>query len=67
MQAQLSQAMYDETHIKLDNAEQQIEDLKLQLDAALGAEDLLVRLTERNYVLSEVIVKSWHKDKKKLK
>lgn len=24
------------------------------MDAALGAEDLLVRLTERNYVLSEV-------------
>ena len=48
------QASYDETVIKLSNAEVQIEDLKLQLDDALAAEDMLVRLTERNLVLGEV-------------
>ena len=48
------QASYDETVIKLSNAEIQIEDLKLQLDDALAAEDMLVRLTERNLVLGEV-------------
>ena len=40
----------------LQNAEQQVEDLKLQLDDALGAEEVLVQLTERNLMLSEVIV-----------
>lgn len=40
----------------LQNAEQQVEDLKLQLDDALGAEEILVQLTERNLMLSEVIV-----------
>ncbi|KIM47423.1 hypothetical protein M413DRAFT_439091 [Hebeloma cylindrosporum] len=49
------QASYDETVIKLSNAETQIEDLKLQLDDALAAEDMLVRLTERNLVLGEKI------------
>ena len=48
------QSSYDETVIKLSNAEIQIEDLKLQLDDALAAEDMLVRLTERNLVLGEV-------------
>jgi len=48
------QASYDETLIKLSNAEVQIEDLKLQLDDALAAEDMLVRLTERNLMLGEV-------------
>lgn len=47
-------ASYDEAKIKLANAEVQIEDLKLQLDDALTAEDMLVRLTERNLVLGEV-------------
>ncbi len=47
-------ASYDETVIKLANAEIQIEDLKLQLDDALGAEDMLVQLTERNLMLGEV-------------
>jgi dynactin 1 len=47
-------AQYDSTLIKLANSETQIEDLKLQLDDALGAEDLLVQLTERNLMLSEV-------------
>jgi len=47
-------ASYDETLIKLANAEQQVEDLKNQLDDALSAEDMVVRLTERNLVLGEV-------------
>ncbi|ODO01512.1 hypothetical protein I350_06332 [Cryptococcus amylolentus CBS 6273] len=38
---------------KLSNAESQIEDLKLQLDDALGAEDMLEQLTDRNLQLSE--------------
>lgn len=42
--------------IMLQNAEQQVEDLKTQLDDALGAEEILVQLTERNLMLSEVIV-----------
>ncbi|KAF8971830.1 dynactin [Flammula alnicola] len=49
------QVSYDETLIKLANAEIQIEDLKLQLDDALTAEDMLVRLTERNLMLGEKI------------
>ncbi|KDR85814.1 hypothetical protein GALMADRAFT_234908 [Galerina marginata CBS 339.88] len=49
------QASYDESLIKLANAETQIEDLKLQLDDALAAEDMLVRLTERNLMLGEKI------------
>lgn len=40
--------------IKLANAEVQIEDLKVQLDDALGAEEMLVQLTERNLMLGEV-------------
>jgi hypothetical protein len=40
--------------IMLQNAEQQVEDLKIQLDDALGAEEMLVQLTERNLMLSEV-------------
>lgn len=39
----------------MSNAEIQIEDLKLQLDDALGAEDMVVQLTERNLVLGEKI------------
>ncbi|KAG7100040.1 hypothetical protein E1B28_001826 [Marasmius oreades] len=49
------QSQYDSTLIKLANAETQVEDLKLQLDDALGAEDLLVQLTERNLMLGEKI------------
>jgi len=41
--------------IMLQNAEQQVEDLKIQLDDALGAEEMLVQLTERNLMLSEVL------------
>lgn len=39
---------------KLSNAEAQVEDLKLQLDDALGAEDMLEQLTERNLQMGEV-------------
>ncbi|CDO76476.1 hypothetical protein BN946_scf184615.g2 [Trametes cinnabarina] len=49
------QSQYESTLIKLQNAEVQIEDLKAQLDDALGAEDLLVQLTERNLMLGEKI------------
>lgn len=49
------QSQYDSTLIKLSNAEVQIEDLKLQLDDALGAEEMLVQLTERNLMLGEKI------------
>ncbi len=47
-------AQYDEALGKLANAEVQVEDLKLQLDDALGAEEMLVQLTERNLELGEV-------------
>lgn len=47
-------AEYDSTLIKLSNAEKQVEELKAQLDDALGAEEMLVQLTERNLVLGEV-------------
>jgi hypothetical protein len=40
----------------LQNAEQQAENLKMQLDDALGAEEILIQLTERNPMLSEVTV-----------
>ncbi|KAI0701257.1 dynactin [Cerioporus squamosus] len=49
------QAEHESALIKLQNAEVQIEDLKAQLDDALGAEDLLVQLTERNLMLGEKI------------
>jgi dynactin 1 len=35
----------------------QIEDLKVQLDDALGAEEMLVQLTERNLMLGEVCLR----------
>jgi len=49
------QAQYDETLGKLANAEVQVEDLKLKLDDALGAEETLVQLTERNLELGKKI------------
>ncbi|CAL1693902.1 unnamed protein product [Somion occarium] len=49
------QGQYESTLIKLTNAEVQIEDLKMQLDDALGAEEMLVQLTERNLMLGEKI------------
>jgi dynactin 1 len=47
------QAQHATALSRLANAEIQVEDLKLQLDDALGAEDLLVQLTERNLLLGE--------------
>ncbi|KAI0931161.1 hypothetical protein AcW2_000104 [Taiwanofungus camphoratus] len=49
------QSQYESTLIILSNAETQIEDLKVQLDDALGAEEMLVQLTERNLMLGEKI------------
>ncbi|KAJ7508441.1 dynactin [Mycena galericulata] len=49
------QSNYETTQIKLANAEIHIEDLKMQLDDALGAEEMLVQLTERNLMLGEKI------------
>ncbi|KAF8481025.1 dynein associated protein-domain-containing protein [Russula ochroleuca] len=48
-------AQLESTLIKLANADTQIEDLKLQLDDALGAEELVVQLTERTLMLGEKI------------
>lgn len=45
----------ESTLIKLANADTQIEDLKLQLDDALGAEEMVMQLTERNLTLGEKI------------
>lgn len=47
-------AQLESTLIKLSNADIQIEDLKIQLDDALGAEELVVQLTERTLMLGEV-------------
>ncbi|KAF8526013.1 dynein associated protein-domain-containing protein [Hysterangium stoloniferum] len=49
------QADYESNVKKLITAETQIEDLKQQLDDALGAEEMLVQLTERNLELGEKI------------
>ncbi|KAF9011292.1 dynactin [Cyathus striatus] len=49
------QAQYEESLIKLSNAETEIEGLKLQVDDSLGVEDMLVQLTERNLMLGEKI------------
>lgn len=42
---------------ELENAESMIEDLKLQLDDALGAQDLVEQLTERNHQLADLVKK----------
>lgn len=47
-------AMFDNNAVELERAEEQVEDLKAQLDDAMGAEDMLEQLTERNLTLSEV-------------
>jgi dynactin 1 len=46
--------LYDTTVTQLEVAESQVEDLKIQLDDALGAEDMLEQLSERNLTLSDV-------------
>ncbi|KAI9454911.1 dynein associated protein-domain-containing protein [Lactarius psammicola] len=48
-------AQFESALIKLANADTQIEDLKIQLDDALGAEEMVVGLTERNLTLGEKI------------
>lgn len=48
------QEEYDTMSSQLARAEEVIESLKLQLDDAMGAEDLLEHLTERNLTLTEV-------------
>jgi dynactin 1 len=50
----LTAGRYELAEAKLANAEAQIEDLKVQLDDALGAEDMLEQLTERNLQMGEV-------------
>jgi dynactin 1 len=39
---------------QLEDAEEAIDDLKQQLDVALGAEDMLEQLTERTLTMGEV-------------
>lgn len=46
--------LYDTTAAQLERAEGQVEDLKVQLDDALGAEDMLEQLTDRNLSLTDV-------------
>ena len=41
---------------RLGAAEQQIDDLKANLDDALGSEEMVVHLTERNLMLTEVAI-----------
>ena len=50
----IHRAQLESTLIKLANADIQIEDLKMQLDDALGAEEMVVQLTERTLMLGEV-------------
>ncbi|KAG8838361.1 hypothetical protein FRC18_004966 [Serendipita sp. 400] len=49
------QSEFDTTLQRLANADVQIESLKQQLDDAMGAEEMLVQLTERNLLLGEKI------------
>ena len=49
------QEQYEETKEKLQQSEMAIEDLKQQLDVALGAEDLIEELTEKNLTLAEQV------------
>ncbi|KAJ8507158.1 hypothetical protein ONZ45_g10447 [Pleurotus djamor] len=49
------QTQYESTLGQLTNAEILIDELKAQLDAAAGADELLVQLTDRNDMLSEKI------------
>ena len=52
--------MYEDIEGKLASAEHQIESLKEQLDDALQVEEMLVPLTERNLMLSEVRVQFYY-------
>lgn len=44
---------YEDAKVKLLESEADIEDLRQQLEAAMGAEDLIEQLTERNLALGE--------------
>ncbi|KAG8957368.1 hypothetical protein FRC03_010211 [Tulasnella sp. 419] len=46
---------YSQTLARLEQADLQVEDLKQQLDDALGAEEMLMQLTERNLLMGEKI------------
>ncbi len=46
---------YDETKVSLLQAEADAEDLRQQLDAAMGAEEIIEELTEKNLTLNEQI------------
>lgn len=48
------QGVFDNTVVEFERAERQIEELKLQLDDAFGAEDMLEELTEKNMTLNDV-------------
>ena len=45
---------YEENVVKLDRATEQIEDLKTQLDDAIGEADMIEELTDKNLVLGDV-------------
>ncbi|UZJ57502.1 hypothetical protein CBS101457_006822 [Exobasidium rhododendri] len=47
------QASYESVCTRLESSDALLEDLKIQLDDALGAEEMLEQLTERNLVLTE--------------
>lgn len=47
------QASYDAACTKLETSDALLEDLKIQLDDALGAEEMLEQLTERNMALTD--------------
>ena len=49
------QEQFQETKDRLGQSEAAVEDLKLQLDAALGAEEMLEEMTEKNLTLTEQI------------
>lgn len=47
------QASYESVCAKLETSDALLEDLKIQLDDALGAEEMLEKLTERNMALTD--------------
>ncbi|PWN51530.1 hypothetical protein IE53DRAFT_378882 [Violaceomyces palustris] len=55
MSLQDLQSSYESVCSRLANAEALVEDVKMQLDDALGAEEMLEQLTERNLLLGEKI------------
>lgn len=48
-------ASFDAVAERADLAEAQVEEMKQQLDDAIGSEDMLIQLTDRNLSLSEVL------------